>query len=283
MAKKAKIIAAQVLDCKGDGNVSDLIDALSWIVKTHRKPAVINMSVGDAKSRSLEMAANAAVAAGITVVASAGNSNVNACTQSPGASKSVITVASSNRSNGRAYFSNFGSCVDIFAPGVDILSATLSRKSRNGWRIASGTSFSAPFVTGVVALLLEKNPYWSPSEIRQAIKQMGASFVLEEKSLKGSPNLLLQAPYVNSKLPILVKLSDPADLPIIEYHFGGIVSGYLILVICSFICAVLALMVTAIIQFRRYLKRKNTSKATTIPSDALKHSILNSRRPSVFL
>lgn len=282
MAKKANIVAAQVLDCTGYGKNSDLIDALSWIIETHKKPAVINMSMGGDRSRSLEKAVNAAVAAGISVVVAAGNSNINACTQSPAAAESAITVAASNQSNGRAKFSNFGSCVDIFAPGVDILSASTTQKSRNGWNFASGTSFSAPLVAGVVALLLEKNPNWSPGEIEKAIKKMGASSVLREKSLNGSPNLLLQAPHANSKLPILVDLSDPAYLPMLGYHSSSIVSIELILVICAFVCAALALIATTIALYRRYRKRKNASDST-ISEEELKHSILNSRRPSVFL
>ena len=282
VAKKANVVVAQVLDCLGDGKNSDLIDAISWIIETHQKPAIINMSLGGDRSPSIEKAVKAAVAAGISVIVAAGNSNVDACTQSPAAVAEAITVAASTQKNTRAKFSNFGPCVDIFAPGVDILAATTQQKSRNGWNFASGTSFAAPLVAGVAALLLEKNPLWNPIQLEDELKKLGAVGAINKKTLGGSPNILLQAPISNSKLPIFVKLADPSYLPMLGYHTSSIVTAELILVICSFICAALALLATGIALYRRYRKRL-TSYDTSISNEELKHSILNSHRPSVFL
>lgn len=282
VAKLANVIAVQVLDCLGDGKNSDLLDAISWVIETHQKPAIINMSLGGDRSPSIENAVKAAISAGIPVVVAAGNSNIDACTQTPAAVAEAITVAASTPKNARAKFSNFGPCVDIFAPGVDVLAATTLKRSRNGWNFASGTSFAAPLVSGVSALLLEKNPSWTPKQLFEAIKDMGAYSVLSKKTMNGSPNILLQAPSSNSKLPILVKLSDQNYLPMLGYHTSSIVTTELILVICSFIAAAIALFATGIALYRRYRKHKLIDD-NSISEEELKHSILNSNRPSVFL
>lgn len=270
------------MDCLGDGKNSDLIDALTWIIETHQKPAIINMSLGGDRSPSIENAVKAAIAVGISVVVAAGNANVDACTQTPAAVSEAITVAASTQKNTKAKFSNFGPCVDIFAPGVDILAATTPQKSRNGWNFASGTSFAAPMVAGVAALLLEKNPTWSPAQIADALNKMGAKAVLNKKTLNGSPNILLQAPASNSNLPVLVKLADSLSLPVLGYHTSSIVSAELILVICSCVVAALALLATGIALYsrRRKIKLPNNS---SISEEELKYSILNPQRPSVFL
>lgn len=278
----ANIIAVQVLDCLGDGKNSDLLDAISWIIETHQKPTIINMSLGGDRSPSIEKAVKAAIAAGIPVVVAAGNSNIDACTQTPAAVAEAITVAASTSKNTRAKFSNFGPCVDIFAPGVDILTATTAQRSRNGWNFASGTSFAAPLVSGVSALLLEKNPSWTPSQLLEALQRMGAYSVLSKNSMNGSPNILIQSPSSISKLPILVKLADQNYLPMLGYHTSSIVTAELIIVICSFIAATIALLATGIALYRRYRKYKLVD-TNSISEEELKQSILNSNRPSVFL
>ncbi len=282
VAKKANVIVAQVLDCAGDGANSDLIDAISWVIATHQKPAIINMSLGGDRSPSVDKAVKAAIDAGIPVVVAAGNANIDACIQSPAAVAQAITVAASSEANSRAKFSNYGPCVDIFAPGVNILTAATVEKSRNGWNFASGTSFAAPFVTGVAALLLEKNPNLTPAQLFDAIKSLSAKAVISENSLRGSPNLLLQAPVVKSKLPILVDLNDPNALPALGYHTSSVVSIELILVIVAFMFAFLAVAATGVAVYRRYLKRRAQTEPSISEND-LKASILNAHRPSVFL
>lgn len=282
VAKQARVIVAQVLDCQGDGTNSDLIDAISWVIATHQKPAVINMSLGGDRSPSVDKAVKAAIDAGIPVIVAAGNSNVDACLQSPAAVAEAITVAASSQVNTRAKFSNYGPCVDIFAPGVNILTAATVEKSRNGWAFVSGTSFSSPFVAGVAALLLEKNPGLTPAQLFEEIKSISAKSVISESTLRGSPNLLLQAPVVKSKLPILVDLTDPAMLPALGYHTSSVASIELILVICAFVFAGLALVATGIALYRRYRRRRNREEPT-MSAQELKATILNAHRPSVFL
>lgn len=281
VAKRAQVIVAQVLNCQGDGRNSDLIDAVSWVIQTHKKPAVINMSLGGERSPSVEKAVKAAVAAGITVVVAAGNSNIDACTQSPAAAVEAITVAASSSKNTRAKFSNYGPCVDIFAPGVDILTAVPPEKSRNGWSFVSGTSFSAPFVTGVIALLLEQHPEWTPVQIASEIERLAARAVISPATIKGSPNLLLQAPSAKAKQPILVSL-DSAALPILGYHTSSIVTLELALVVCALILALLALVSTGVALFRRHRRRRMAAEPGALEGD-LKASILSAQRPSVFL
>ena len=282
VAKLANVVAVQVLDCLGDGKNSDLLDAISWVIETHQKPAIINLSLGGDRSPSIDNAVKTAISAGIAVVVAAGNSNVDACTQTPSAVAEAITVAASTPKNNRAKFSNFGSCVDIFAPGVDILAATTLKRSRNGWNFASGTSFAAPLVSGVSALLLEKNPSWTPKQLVEALKSISASSVLGENTMNGSPNLLLQAPQSNTKLPIIVELAESSYLPMLGYHTSSIITAELILVICSFIAATTILVATGIALYRRHRKHK-LSDSNTISEEELKDSILNSNRPSVFL
>ena len=240
------------------------------------------MSLGGDRSPSIEKAVQAAITAGIPVVVSAGNSNIDACTQSPAAVAEAITVAASTQKNTRAKFSNFGPCVDVFAPGVDILSATSVQKSRNGWKFSSGTSFSSPFVSGVSALILEKNPEMTPAKLLETIKSMGAVGVMRSSGLNGTPNILLQAPQPNSKYPIMVKLAEPGYLPMQGYHTSSIVSAELVLVVVSFIIATLALFATGGALIRRK-RRQKISQNSSITEEDLKHSVLNSQRPSVFL
>ena len=111
---------------------------------------------------------------------------------------------------------------------------------------------------------------------------MGARAVFDKKTLNGSPNILIQAPSSNTRLPILVKLANPSYLPMLGYHTSSIVSAELILVICSFVVATLALFATGIALYRRQRKIKLSNNAS-ISEEELKNSVLNSHRPSIFL
>jgi len=280
VAKLTSVNVLQVLDCDGNGTNSDLIDALNFVIANHQKPAVINMSLGGARSPSVDQAVRAAVNAGIFVVVAAGNENTDACTQSPAAVAEAITVAAIAQKNTRAKFSNYGPCVDIFAPGVDILAATIPSKSRNGYVFGSGTSFSAPFVAGVAALLLEKNPKMSPQQVADKIYSISAKSVISSSTLLGSPNLLLQAPSAGSNNFMLVKLASPGQLPIYGYHMSSIASVELILIIIAAICTLAAILVTSVSMYMKY----RAGHSDHVLSDAdIKASVFSSRRPSVFL
>jgi subtilisin family serine protease len=282
VAKQASLNVAQVLDCDGNGSNSDLIDAINWVIATHKKPAVINMSLGGPRSPSVDQAVRAAVDAGIPVVVAAGNENTDACTQSPAGVAEAFTIAAIAKSNTKAKFSNYGPCVDMFAPGVDILASAIPQKSRNGYIFGSGTSFSAPLVTGVIALFLEKNPSMTPAQVWDALSAVSAKSILVSSTLRGSPNILLQAPSVKFKFPILVPLSD-SGLPTLGYHTSSIYSVELILIIIAGICAVIAFFATGGTIYSRYRNKKRAPTADIVPEADLKRSILNSQRPSVFL
>ena len=194
VAKKANIHVAQVLDCEGQGQNSDLVAALDWIIRNHNKPAVVNMSVGGPPSKSVDDAVNALISRGVPVVIAAGNSGIDACTQSPSRVDAAIVVGSSNERNERASFSNYGSCLDIFAPGTNIHAASIPKKSAEGYAYVSGTSLSAPFVAGVVALRLGQFPYSTPLEIYTWLMSASKSGVLQQASLVSSPNIILHIP-----------------------------------------------------------------------------------------
>ncbi|WP_084254839.1 S8 family peptidase [Nocardioides sp. J54] len=167
LAKSARLIGVRVLDCNGSGATSAVIAGLDWVVSHHQagKPAVANMSLGGGASSTLDAAVSRVIADGVTMAVAAGNENTDACSKSPARVPAALTVAASDRNDARASFSNRGTCVDLFAPGVDITSAWLS----NGNRTISGTSMASPHVAGAAALYLQSHPSASPSAVGNAI------------------------------------------------------------------------------------------------------------------
>lgn len=167
LAKQADLIGVRVLDCNGSGATSGVVAGLDWIVAHHQagQPAVANMSLGGGASTALDAAVNRVIADGVTMAVAAGNENTDACTKSPARVPDALTVAASDRNDARASFSNRGTCVDLFAPGVDITSAWLN----NGSTTISGTSMAAPHVAGAAALHLDTHPSASPSAVGTAI------------------------------------------------------------------------------------------------------------------
>ena len=188
VAKKVQIHGVRVLDCLGSGRLSSIIAGVEWVTANHIKPAVANMSLGGAPSRAIDDAVEASIAAGVTYVIAAGNSSLPACNTSPARVPPAITVGSSTRDDLRSSFSNHGSCVDIFAPGSDIISTWPS--SLTGTNTISGTSMAAPHVAGAAALYLAGNPQASPSVVQQALVDTAIADQLTDVQA-GSPNLLL--------------------------------------------------------------------------------------------
>jgi len=155
-------------------------------VLSHRPagPAVVNMSIGGPSSFELDQVVDEVVDAGIPVVAAAGNENDDACFSSPGEAHAALTVAASTKSGNRAEFSNFGHCVDIFAPGKSVLSA--SNGSVSATAVMSGTSMAAPHVTGAVARYLQGHPSASPAQVRTALVGDSTRSALDD--VQGSPD-----------------------------------------------------------------------------------------------
>lgn len=167
VAKATRLFSVRVLSCSGSGSNSGVIAGVDWVRANHIKPAVANMSLGGGASSSLDTAVRNSISAGVTYAVAAGNSNANASNFSPARVGEAITVGSSTSSDARSSFSNFGSVVDIFAPGSSILSAWST--SDTATRTISGTSMASPHVAGVAARYLQGNPSASASAVRNAI------------------------------------------------------------------------------------------------------------------
>jgi len=172
VAKGVALVPVRVLDCNGSGTMSGVIAGLTWVTANAALPAVANMSLGGSASQSLDDAVNASITAGIVYVVAAGNENQDACNVSPARVKAAITVGATDRYDNRASFSNFGSCVDIFAPGDGIKSTYHTGDSATA--TMSGTSMAAPHVAGVVALL------GAPKTAGDSISECGTKGVVKD-------------------------------------------------------------------------------------------------------
>lgn len=167
VAKSATVVPVRVLRCDGRGVSSDVVRGLEWIAQAHPalSPGVVNLSIGGPRDTAVNSAVAALVARGLTVVAAAGNDAVDACSTSPASAPAAVTVGASTRDDARASFSNWGPCLDVFAPG-ELIEST-SRTS--GSALASGTSMAAPHASGVAALVLGADPSASPGAVTAAI------------------------------------------------------------------------------------------------------------------
>jgi subtilisin family serine protease len=190
VAKKVKIVAVRVLDCAGEGDIYDVIQGVNWVTAHAVKPAVANMSLGGDRSPSLEAAVQRSINSGVTYVVAAGNENVNAATESPSALAAAITVGATDSRDRRASFSNYGSVLDLFAPGVNIRSAWDS--SNTATAVLSGTSMASPHVAGAAALVLDAYPADTPAQVRDFLVAKATTGRVTD--LKGSPNRLLFVP-----------------------------------------------------------------------------------------
>jgi serine protease len=188
VAKAVRLHAVRVLGCNGSGTNAGVIAGIDWVAANHVKPAVANMSLGGGASTATDTAVNNLINAGVTVVVAAGNDNANACNYSPARVANAITVGSTTSTDARSNFSNWGNCVNIFAPGSSITAAW--HTSNTATNTISGTSMASPHVAGVAALYLADNPSATPATVRNAIYSNGSTGKLSSIGT-GSPNLLV--------------------------------------------------------------------------------------------
>jgi serine protease len=188
VAKGVTLHAVRVLGCNGSGSTSGVIAGIEWVTANHLKPAVANMSLGGGASTALDDAVRNSIAAGVTYAIAAGNSNADACGSSPARVSQALTVGSSTSSDARSSFSNFGSCVDVFAPGSSITSAWYT--SDTAINTISGTSMASPHVAGAAALYLASDPTAPASIVHAAVVNNASPDRLTGVGT-GSPNRLL--------------------------------------------------------------------------------------------
>ncbi|MEV4344201.1 S8 family peptidase [Actinoplanes sp. NPDC049596] len=193
VAKDVKLVGVRVLDCKGNGSYKSIIAGIDWVARQTARPAVANLSLGGTTSKALDDAVDRAVAKGITVVVAAGNDNRNACTQSPARTPSAITVGATDRNDTRWSSSNYGSCVDIFAPGVRIEGA--STASNTATKQMNGTSMASPHVAGAAALVLAAHPSYTPAQVRDELVAQAATGTIRNPG-PGTPNRMLYTGYL---------------------------------------------------------------------------------------
>jgi subtilisin family serine protease len=205
VAKGATLVPVRVLDCSGSGYNSDVVAGLDWIAANHAAgmPAVANLSLGGAASSTVDAAIQAVIDDGVTTVVAAGNSAVDACTASPARVPGAVTVAASDSADKQASFSNFGSCVDLYAPGVSITSDYYT--STTATASMSGTSMAAPHTAGAAAVLLSQDPALTPSQVAGALVSNATAGVIAGATT-GTPNRLL---YTATEAPA----SAPAPAP----------------------------------------------------------------------
>jgi len=188
IAKNSAVYGVRVLSCLGSGSTAGVVEGMNWVATDGIRPAVASMSLGGGASSAMDQAVTAMHNAGVVVSVAAGNSNANACNYSPARAAEAITVGATDSSDARASFSNYGACVDIFAPGVDITSTWIN--GDDATNTISGTSMACPHVSGAAALYLQENSAMTPDEVWT---QMATDATLDVVGNPGrrSPNTFL--------------------------------------------------------------------------------------------
>jgi subtilisin family serine protease len=188
VAKAATVYGVRVLDDAGSGTTAGVVAGIDWVTANAIKPAVANMSLGGGASTTIDAAVNRSIAAGVTYAVAAGNSNANASSYSPARVANAITVGATTSTDARASYSNYGSVLDIFAPGSSITSSWST--SDTATNSISGTSMATPHVAGVIARYLQNNTSATPAQVASALTS-GATTGKVTSAGSGSPNRLL--------------------------------------------------------------------------------------------
>jgi subtilisin family serine protease len=194
VAKQVRLVAVRVLDCTGSGTIAQVVAGVDWVTAHAVRPAVANMSLGADGSSALDTAVAGSIASGISYAVAAGNGDFlgtrqNACDYSPARLPDAVTVGATDIGDAAASFSNYGTCVDLLAPGVGITSAWYDGDTAS--RTISGTSMAAPHVAGAAALLLAANPSWNPPQVRAALVDSATPGVVGNPGAD-TPNRLLR-------------------------------------------------------------------------------------------
>ncbi|MEU9164539.1 S8 family serine peptidase [Streptomyces sp. NPDC048424] len=189
VAKKAKVVAVRVLDDNGSGTTEQVVAGIDWVTKNHSGPSVANMSLGGGADEALDAAVKRAVASGVTFAVAAGNESSDAGQGSPSRVPEALTVASSTEDDQQSDFSNFGSVVDLYAPGSEITSAW--KDSDTAVKTISGTSMASPHVAGAAALYLAAHPSATPADTAAALTGAATKGAIKNPS-SGTANKLLK-------------------------------------------------------------------------------------------
>ncbi len=207
VARGVTLHGVRVLSCFGSGSTSQVVAGVDWVADNHIDPAVGNMSLGGPASTASDGAVAGAVDAGVVMVVAAGNDDGNACNVSPAREPSAITVGATDDADQRAYFSNWGECLDIFAPGVDITSAWIGSSTASA--TISGTSMASPHVAGVAALVRGLHPTWTPDQVLDEINATATRNVVGDSAC--SFNILVYSQLTPADGPIEVTDPCPPD------------------------------------------------------------------------
>ena len=206
VAKKATIVAVRVLDCYGEGDVDSVIRGIDWVIRHHRSGslAVANLSLGvdaDEDSVPMDLAVADLMRDGIVPVTASGNKGQDACEVSPGHTAEALNVGATNQTDERLAMSlgtsSYGRCIDVFAPGVRVLSAGIATDTAE--QTLTGTSMASPLVAGYVALIGEANPTSCPEAVHEAVVARATKDVVKNAGA-GSPNLLLNVSDVSAPM-----------------------------------------------------------------------------------
>lgn len=221
VANGVTLVSVRVLSCTGSGTYAQVIAGIDWVTANAIQPAVANMSLGGGFSQAANDAVTGSIAAGVVYAISAGNSSGDACRYSPASTPNALTIGATDQADSRASFSNFGSCVDLFAPGVAIVSAEALCTTESCYSAKNGTSMAAPHVAGVAAIYRALNPAATAEQTNYAVTAFATRDVVVNPG-SGSPNRLLYSQVTGTPPP----LPPPPPPPSTSMHVGDIDSPF---------------------------------------------------------